>query len=488
MEYAEGITTLDLLRECYVKARPLGVAQALYIAAEVAKGLGYAHARSAPDGSPLGIVHRDLNPRNIVVSPAGEVKILDFGIARSSVKKHQTGSGIIKGTPGYMAPEQVLGYSVDARADQYGLAIILHELLTVRRLISVKDAAEHRAKLQEGPLQAPSFFRPDIPPGVDAVVMKALAYRPEERYLSSLDFEDGLRQEIAAMGAAVTSRSLSNTIASIKSASPADPPQPVATRVLETRPKAPVAVPVAPPPPAPAAGLPQPPVSAGSSSDLPPVKEDFTQVSKSALPAPLPPSLPVASVSQRPATQVLALNAEVAWAGKIGDDAEMLVLAKAMGLKSKTPQRAVLGGLLGAAVLVGLWAAVNPAEFKQMISRAQDGRRAVVGTLVVKSKPSGATVFVDGVESGKTNLRLEQVVLDVPRTLTIKTFEGQEMTRVVEEKDFTGPEHKLEVMFEPGMPQPPPAAEDAGPPPAKKEDGDEKPAKGGKHKKKKKGG
>ncbi len=475
MEYAEGITTLDLLRECYVKGKPLGVANALYIAAEVCKGLGYAHTRSGPDGQSLGIVHRDLNPRNIVVSPAGEVKILDFGIARSSVKKHQTGSGIIKGTPGYMAPEQVMGYSVDARADQYGLAIILHELITVRRLISVKDAAEHRAKLAEGPLQAPSHYRADIPASVDQVVMRALSYKPEERYANCLDFEDALRAEIGLLGAAVTSRSLSTTIQTIKNSPAVDNAsggaintKPVQSQRSQTQPPASQPASALPPagaePAAQAGNVAAPVLVPMAASPLgatpnsgagPRVEEDFTEVLK--LPpkpaAPLPsPALPVTGMSAaRPATQVLALNADLGWANKIGDDAEMLVLAKSMGLKSKTPQRVTLGLLLGTAAVVGLWILANPEEFRQMRGRATEGRRAVTGALIAKSRPSGATVLIDGEEMGKTNLRLESVVLDTPRKLTIKLLDGREMTRTLEAKDFPPPERKLEVMFDPSV-------------------------------------
>ncbi|MBI5498190.1 MAG: serine/threonine protein kinase [Deltaproteobacteria bacterium] len=500
MEYAEGMTALDLLRECYVKNRPLPVAIALYIAAEVAKGLGYAHGRTAPDGSPLGIVHRDLNPRNVVVSPAGEVKILDFGIARSSVKKHQTGSGVIKGTPGYMSPEQVMGYSVDARADQYGLAIILHELLTVRRLISVKDAVEHRAKLAEGPLPIPSTLRGDIPKSVDEVVMKALSTRAEDRYPSALDFEDALRGEIARLGVAVTSRGLSEAIKSVKAAVAVEGLTAPPTRPPESRsrpqtepmpssmpamsqpavPTAPAPEPVVAPAPAPAPQEPLPAVvSSASATDLLRVREDFTEVHKQTKPQDVLPSLPVASVSNRPAVQVLAKNDELGWAGKIGNDAEMLVLAKAMGLKSRTPQRVALGGLAAVALVSGVWVVSNREEAQQMVTRAQEGRRAVTGTLIVKSKPSGATVLVDGKESGKTNLRLDQVVLDKPFTLVVRLPDGQELSQQLDMAAFKPPDRKVEIMFDPAA-----AAVDAGPPPDAAAAKDEAPEKKPRKKKK----
>ena len=479
MEYAEGMTALDVLRESYLKARPLGVAQALYIGAEVAKGLGYAHTRTDAQGQPMGIVHRDLNPRNIVISPSGEVKILDFGIARSSRKKHQTGSGIIKGTPGYMAPEQVMGHSVDARADQYGLAIIIHELLTVRRLISVKDAPEHRAWLQKGPMPVPSSFRPEIPPGVDQAIMRALSLRPEERFAGVLDFEESLRNEIARTGEAVTSRGLARTIAEIKELAPADPSQlargdrPTSTASaaspggalpapapLPPAP-APAPAPVLAPAPAPApAYTPQMPAVAAPPPALVPapppagsdvglaqvVHADFTEERKPKTGVGVP-VLPVASVSQRPHTQVLALNQGVDWARNIGADAELLALAKVSGIKSKTPQRILLGLVAGVLVVSGVWAMANPDEVSHMVERARTGKKAVVGTLTVKSRPSGAIVLMDGEDVGRTNMRLEQVLVRDEHLVEVELPDGRKFSRKLTTADFPK-DLKLELMFD----------------------------------------
>lgn len=455
MEYAEGLTTLDVLRECYLKNRGLTLGQALYIGAEVAKGLGYAHTRADGQGQALGIVHRDLNPRNIVVSPAGEVKILDFGIARSSRKKHQTGSGIIKGTPGYMAPEQVMGHTVDARADQYGLAIIIHELATVRRLIAVKDAQEHRNFLARGPIQPPSYFRPEIPPSVDAVIMRALSQRPEDRFAGVLDFEEALRTEIAKTGQAVTSRGLSNTIAEIRALPAADPATLAkadaraqnGARASNSQPAAKAPEPAPQPPPAPEA-----PLAAAAapmvSGAVPVVQEDFTQTQKKA-PPPQPPVLSVAAVSgARPATQVLALNQELTWSHNIGKDAELLALGHASGMKTNGPAR-VAGIAFGAlALVVGGWAAVNRDEVAAMVERARTGKRAVTGSLVVKSRPSGAVVTLDGAESGKTNIRLDDVLVERSHELLVTLPDGREFRRTIQPADFSTTDRKLEVMFD----------------------------------------
>ncbi|MEW5855220.1 MAG: serine/threonine-protein kinase [Myxococcota bacterium] len=449
MEYAEGMTALELLRECFTKQRPLSIPQALYVAAEVAKGLGYAHTRSNAQGQAMGIVHRDLNPRNIVVSPAGEVKILDFGIARSAVKKHQTGSGVIKGTPGYMAPEQLMGLSVDARADQYGLAIILHELLTVRRLFSVRDAVGQRALLENGKVFPPSTYRPEIGPQLDKVVMRALSMRPEDRFPSCLDFEDALRGEVARLGAHVTSRQLASTIQEIKSASPAVAGAEMTARSVvasgstpppsDPRKSSPPAVPAQAPPP--------PPANTGA--DLT-VDSGFRMSEKPLPRLPSLPSLPVAvSPSEhRPVTQVLVANDQVDWANKIGADAELLALAKASGINSKTPRRTLLAATALVLVAVGAWGATHPEEVAKMLTRARTGKTAQVGSLVVKSRPAGGVVILDGEETGRTNLKIDNVDTEQPHTLKVRLVDGREFERQIAAGDF-GQSKTLEVMFDP---------------------------------------
>jgi serine/threonine protein kinase len=234
MEYVEGRTVLDILRDSHSKKRPLPWAYCLGIAADVAKGLAYAHARTDVEGNPLGLVHRDINPRNIVVTPAGEVKILDFGIARASTKRHQTASGVIKGTPGYMSPEQMYGHTVDSRSDIYCLGILVYELLTLRRLFPVWDVTEMRAVFEAGPIPMPSSLARHVAPEADAVIMKALTQDIGARFQSAGDFEEALRTVIARSGTAVTASGLAREVTAID-----DAPGPRAPRtappVVESR-------------------------------------------------------------------------------------------------------------------------------------------------------------------------------------------------------------------------------------------------------------
>ncbi len=218
MEYVEGRTVLDILRDAHSKKHPLPWPYCLGIAADVAKGLAYAHGRTDPFGRPLGLVHRDINPRNIVVTPAGEVKILDFGIARASTKRHQTASGVIKGTPGYMSPEQMYGHTVDSRSDIYCLGILVYELLTLRRLFPVWDVSEMRAVFEAGPIPLPSSIARHVDKVVDAVIMKALAQDITKRFQSAGDFEEALRTVIAQSGTAVTASGLAREVKAIDDA------------------------------------------------------------------------------------------------------------------------------------------------------------------------------------------------------------------------------------------------------------------------------
>src|SRR6185436_13024515 len=120
------------------------------------------------------------------------VKILDFGIARASTKRHQTASGVIKGTPGYMSPEQMYGRTVDHRTDIYCLGILVYELLTLRRLFPVWDVAEMRAVFEAGPIPLPSTIARHVDQAADAVIMKALTQDIAKRFQSASDFEEEL--------------------------------------------------------------------------------------------------------------------------------------------------------------------------------------------------------------------------------------------------------------------------------------------------------
>lgn len=171
MELIEGAT----LRE---RVRPGGLtpAEALPLLRGVARGLIYAHGQ--------GVVHRDLKPENVMVTDRGAVKVMDFGLARSAAAQ-TTRHGAAMGTPGYMAPEQIRGGDVDARADQYAFGLLAYELLAGRPPVEGGDAlAIMHAHLAERPLPGVRQFRPDLPEALEAVLARSMARRAEERYPS----------------------------------------------------------------------------------------------------------------------------------------------------------------------------------------------------------------------------------------------------------------------------------------------------------------
>lgn len=453
MEYVEGPTVLDLLRECFSRNKQLSPPYALYIAAEVAKGLGYAHNKAGADGKTLGIVHRDINPRNIVVTPAGEVKILDFGIARASTRRYQTASGVIKGTPGYMSPEQLYGFSVDHRSDLYCLGIILHELLTVRRLFRVKDVAAMRVALENEPIPIPSKVRPELGPRVDQILGQMLALKPEERIQDAGILEEALRQEIALSGMAVTGRGLAELVTNIQRA----PPRPLETSPASGAVQLPavsIGSPTAPlgkatsvaqqeisdPAAAMIAELPKPDARKAAEADVAalfaePPRAPQLVASQPEIPAPV--AMGFGDVKgPRPHTQVLAKNDEVAWAEMIGDDAELLAIAKAGGLQPRPLWRTALVPLVLLLVLgIGL-AIVGREQIPGLWRRIVDRQEVKLGSLVIKTYPSGAEVKIDGEPRGRSPLRINSVDVNQEHTIVVSPIGESEVKRVIGPGDW----------------------------------------------------
>jgi len=451
MEYVEGPTVLDVLRECFSHNKQLPPPCALYIAAEVAKGLSYAHNKNGVDGNTLGIVHRDINPRNIVITPAGEVKILDFGIARASTRRYQTASGVIKGTPGYMSPEQLYGFSVDHRSDLYCLGIILHELLTVRRLFRVKDVAGMRAALENAPIPIPSTVRADISPRIDNILSSMLALKPEDRFQDAGALEVALRHEIAASGMAVTGRGLAELVLNIQRASqrpletapvlqdielPAVPLGGATAPVLKAESTA--APEISDPAAAMIAALPKLDPRVAAENDVAALFADPPRAPRQMISQPeiAPPVEFGDAKGPRPHTQVLAQNEEVAWASKIGDDAELLALAKAGGLQPRPLWRTlVVPVALLLALSVGL-AIVGRSQIPGLWQRIVERREVRLGALVVKTYPSGAEIKIDGEGRGLTPLRITGIDVDTEHTIVVAPVGEPEIKRVIGPGDW----------------------------------------------------
>jgi serine/threonine-protein kinase len=198
MQYVEGFDLIELLRRCSRTKTALPVQYSLLIVIEALRGLDYAHRRTSEDGRPLGIVHRDVSPSNILISLEGEVKLCDFGIAHANDAAPHP-EDVIKGKAGYMSPEQARGESIDARADVFSVGIVLWELLAGRRLYRV--AAEGGPSLLE---QAKAARIPDLASRglpleetLFAIVNKALAPNRDERYQSARELLRDLEDYVA---------------------------------------------------------------------------------------------------------------------------------------------------------------------------------------------------------------------------------------------------------------------------------------------------
>jgi serine/threonine-protein kinase len=182
MEHIDGVS-LKRVIETHRLGLPLGAVT--HLAAELLRALEYVHERTGSDGAPMNLVHRDVNPPNILLSTVGEVKLTDFGIARARQQVRLTQAGYIKGKPGYLAPEQLTGEALDARADLFAVGITLHEALTGQPLFSNGSDDRETYEVLEMPLRPPSQTRRDVPRELDEVVMRLLARKLDQRWVSA---------------------------------------------------------------------------------------------------------------------------------------------------------------------------------------------------------------------------------------------------------------------------------------------------------------
>jgi serine/threonine protein kinase len=173
MEHVSGFTLTDLCRTAAKEQKPMPLAVAIGIVSQLCMALHHAHERRDREGRALRIVHRDVTPHNIIISPDAVVKVLDFGVAQSSARV-DTDAGAVRGTYAYMGPEQVRGKPLDKRADVFAVGVILYELTTGRRLFRGSDV-EIMTSIVEKDITPPSQHVPNYPPELEKIVLQALA-------------------------------------------------------------------------------------------------------------------------------------------------------------------------------------------------------------------------------------------------------------------------------------------------------------------------
>jgi len=192
MEYVHGEDARRILKHAAALERSVPLEHVLAIVIGAAVGLHHAHEHITPDGRPLGIVHRDVSPANILIGYDGGVKVADFGIAKAVHQHEETRSGLLKGKVAYMSPEQCNNERVDRRSDVFALGIVLHELLTVRPLFQRDNDFLTMSAIVNEPVASPSQVAPSVPAELDAIVMKALARDPKDRYQSAEEMRRAL--------------------------------------------------------------------------------------------------------------------------------------------------------------------------------------------------------------------------------------------------------------------------------------------------------
>ncbi|WP_050989182.1 protein kinase domain-containing protein [Corallococcus macrosporus] len=197
MEYLAGEDFSTTLRLAGRKRHYVPLPIVLRVLVDAARGLHFAHEFTNEAGQPLNVVHRDISPSNLYLTYQGQVKVLDFGIAKAESRLANTRTGVVKGKYMYMAPEQARGKEVDRRADVFALGVSLYEALThVRPFSRENDLAVLNALLQ-GELKPPRELRPDLPEELEAIILKAMAFKPEDRYPTAEAFADALEAFLA---------------------------------------------------------------------------------------------------------------------------------------------------------------------------------------------------------------------------------------------------------------------------------------------------
>ena len=192
MEYLHGHDLRKVLSQMAKRRVPMRLANALSIARAVCRGLDYTHERTDASGDLLGIVHRDVSPHNVLVTYGGRVKLVDFGIAKTTIQLARTRTGILKGKVAYMSPEQALGETLDRRSDVFCIGILLWEMTTGNWLYRRKSELETLKAVVEHDAPLPSQVIAGYPRELEQIVMKTLARKREDRWQSAGELGEAL--------------------------------------------------------------------------------------------------------------------------------------------------------------------------------------------------------------------------------------------------------------------------------------------------------
>ncbi|HEU0035157.1 MAG TPA: protein kinase [Kofleriaceae bacterium] len=209
MEYVHGETVRALLHRARSLRRDVPLGSVLTVVSGAAAGLHHAHERLGHDGKPLGIVHRDVSPSNLMVSYEGGVKVVDFGVAKADNRSTETRSGTVKGKIAYLSPEQCRGNPIDRRSDLFSLGIVFWEMLTTQRLYKRASDFENMSAIVNEEPAPPSSRNAAVPPELDAIVLRLLAKDPDDRFQRADELIEAIESAAVKTGTMISSAGLS---------------------------------------------------------------------------------------------------------------------------------------------------------------------------------------------------------------------------------------------------------------------------------------
>jgi serine/threonine protein kinase len=213
MEYVDGCNLKTLIERQKQRGKRMEIGHTIYLMTECCKALNYAHVLEHPEtGEPLGIVHRDISPPNILLSKNGEVKLVDFGLAKANSQIESTDPGVVKGKFSYLSPEAASGLDVDHRADVFAVGIILWEMFTGRRLFYGDTDYQTVELVRQARIPSIQALNPEVEPELEQVVRKALARDPDDRYQHAADLGDALSQYQFSRRMKVTARDIAQLV------------------------------------------------------------------------------------------------------------------------------------------------------------------------------------------------------------------------------------------------------------------------------------
>ncbi len=204
MEHLDGQPLSSILRRCQRDEKPMPMAMGLRVLAEALQGLHYAHTLKNFDGTPLRLVHRDVSPQNIFVTFDGQIKVLDFGIAKAAISSSETRAGVMKGKAAFMAPEQVSGESINHRADIYSTGVVLWQLVTGQQWWKGKAQGQILLTVLNGDVPKPSDVCENVDADLEAICLKAMEVDPSKRFQSALEMHDAIEAAIDARSSVST--------------------------------------------------------------------------------------------------------------------------------------------------------------------------------------------------------------------------------------------------------------------------------------------